>query len=76
MSTDQKEKLSGWLAKQGYLFEFRIAQYFRKTGWEAWRCRFHKDPSSLVSCQLDIYASTSAHDEEGDLDASIAYAVE
>jgi hypothetical protein len=54
---DLLKKIEIWINREGYPFEMRVAQAFRKAGFIVTQSEFYKDPVTGLQRELDIVAT-------------------
>src|SRR5258708_1417641 len=56
MSTDLKNAVEAWLAKQGFPLEMTVAAEFRKAGFSVIQSDFYEDPTTKTQREIDVVA--------------------
>jgi hypothetical protein len=54
---DLPEKLNDWLRREGYPFEMRVAQSFRKAGFHITQSDYYTDPETNTPREIDVVAT-------------------
>ena len=54
---DLPEKLNEWLRREGYPFEMRVAQSFRKAGFHVTQSDYYTDPETKTPREIDVVAT-------------------
>lgn len=67
-------KVLGWLKKQGYSLEMKVAQTFEQAGFEVSQSQRYLDPGSDELREIDVVASL--HRQIDGIDASITLFIE
>lgn len=52
-----KSKIEGWLYKQGYPLEMRVANIFARTGFWVIQSEYYNDPRQNIPREIDVYAA-------------------
>lgn len=65
MSDNLQERVSAWLAKEGYPLEMAVAAEFRRAGFWVVQSDYFEDPKEKVQREIDVVARVQSETEAG-----------